>query len=196
MADSARAQETLLLEPPERTTTGTGQQTSLTPEPADELFTRWQRVFDRWDAKFTPARRKAALKALREEPGLEALEEAMRGFKAHRSRKPGGVELGDIFGTFRDTGDLRSRIEWARSMAAGTGTSAHLTEAAIKARVPSGGEGIVELRMERVEAMHKRPEDPEARRSGEESAELLRKGPPRIEPVIEDGRIAGWRDAT
>lgn len=120
----------------------------------------------------------------------------MRGFKAHRSRKPGGVELGDIFGTFRDTGDLRSRIEWARSMAAGTGTSAHLTEAAIKARVPSGGEGIVELRMERVEAMHKRPEDPEARRSGEESAELLRKGPPRIEPVIEDGRIAGWRDAT
>src|SRR5262249_31160955 len=65
------------------------------------LFEEWKRVFDRADARFSPARQRAVARALDEEPEVEALMQAIRGFKVHRERKPGPIELGDIFGTYR-----------------------------------------------------------------------------------------------
>jgi hypothetical protein len=100
---------------------GTVQEPSKEPSPpVDALFAEWQRLFDKPKTHLSPARRKALKRALDEEPDVALLLEALRGFRAHRDKRPGGIELGDIFGTYPGSGDLRSRIEWMRSLVDGS----------------------------------------------------------------------------
>jgi hypothetical protein len=86
-------------------------------ENAEALFAAWQELFNKPDALFSPARKRVAQRALAEEPDVAVLIQAMRGFKTYRLRKSGSVELGQIFGTYKGTSDLRTRIEWLCSLA-------------------------------------------------------------------------------
>jgi hypothetical protein len=95
-------------------------------EPSALLFSAWQELFDKQDAVFSPARKRVAQRALAEESDVAVLICALRGFKRYREQKPGLVELGQIFGTWKDTGDLSSRIEWLCSLDAQRGQNGNV----------------------------------------------------------------------
>jgi hypothetical protein len=125
-----------------------------------KLIEEWLRVFPgkKPTRPFSPSRIRTAKKVLAE-ADLPTLVRALEGARDYRRDvKDGSTEFADIFGTFRGTGDLASRINFfaERAPVDADGT---ITVAALYAHIPSAALSMVRERQRQVEDMLMHPGD-------------------------------------
>jgi hypothetical protein len=156
------------------------------------LIDEWARIFGK-KATYSPSRMRAAERALKEEPDIAVLVRALKGAQRYRETKAGSTEFTDIFGTFRGTGDLASRISFFVEQDVATSVESTI-DAAIRT-LPSDARPSVRERQRHLETWLRNPGDESWKQRGELAAAWFREHL-RLVCEVGDNGILRWRTLT
>ena len=160
-----------------------------------QLIDAYAHIFDRPRITHSPSRMRAAERAFQEEPDYATLVKALEGAKSYADARGKTYEFTEIFGTYRGTSDLASRIAFFVAQADRptlVDTLLSLVPELGHPEISSDARAKVRRQQRDVEDWLHNPDDERARERGQTAAVYLQRTF-RLTATISDGTVRWQR---